>query len=194
VPIGYAPAPEGTPLRLVGRPWIDGPGFRATVRNAGNRTIVRISYVALLERWPWPFTQPVLAFEHDFGAMTLEPDETIVLSAQWLNSMELDRLQAAAPDKIQMFLAPSRIRFADGSEWTQSIDHSATDHTIALKRSAPRLPRALVGTPAPATAATDQLCRDELNRGYSPGATVEIRDESHRLARCVNGRWSEAKR
>ena len=194
VPIGYAPAPEGTPLRVVGRPWIDGPGFRATVRNDGTRTIVRLSYVALMVRWPWPFTQPVQPFEHDFGTMELRPGHTIALSSPWLNSAELDRLVAAAPDKIQMFLAPSRIRFDDGTEWIQALDLTATDSETAMKRPPPVLPRAMLGAAASSPAASDGLCRDDFNRGYSPGATIAIRGEPDKIAQCVKGRWTEVTR
>jgi hypothetical protein len=164
------------------------------VRNAGERTIVGLSYVAIMERWPWPFTLPVVTFEQDFGTMVLPPGDTTVLSASWLNSAELDRLVAAAPDKIQMFLAPRRIRFEDGTEWVQELDLTATDHQTAMRRPVPVLPRVMLDATAPATAALDGLCRDDRNRGYSPGATIAIRREPDKFARCANGRWTEVKR
>jgi hypothetical protein len=179
---------------LVGRPWIDGPGFRATVRNAGDQTIVGLTYVAIMERWPWPFTQPVVTFEQDFGTMALRPGDTTALSASWLNSAELDRIVASAPDKVQMFLAPRRIRFDDGTEWVQELDLTATDHQTAMRRPAPVLPRAMLDANAPSSTALGGLCRDDLNRGYSPGATIPIRLEPDRPARCANGRWAEVKR
>jgi hypothetical protein len=147
-----------------------------------------------MERWPWPFTQPVVTFEHDFGTLALRPGDTTALSAQWLNSAELDRLVAAAPAKIQMFLAPSRIRFDDGTEWVQELDLTATDHQTAMRRPPPVLPRAMVDAATPSSTAVDSLCRDDLNRGYSPGATIAIRNEPDKFARCVNGRWVEVKR
>jgi len=187
IPIGYAPRPEGTPLQLVGSPRIDGTGFRATIMNVGNRTIVGLSYVALVERLT---RQPVQPLDHDFGAMTLGPAQTIELSASWLNAAELDRLLASASGHLQIFLAPSRIRFADGTEWKQSLDLTATDHMTAMGRPTPQVPRALVGAPASATTG-NQLCRDDLGRGYSPGAMVVIRDEPNSFARCVKGQWVE---
>jgi hypothetical protein len=187
VPIGYAPRPEGTPLQLMGSPRIDGPGFRATIMNVGNRTIVGLSYVALVERLS---RQPVQPLDHDFGAMTLGPAQTIELSAPWLNAAELDQLLANSPGHLQMFLTPSRIRFADGTEWRQSLDLTATDHMTAIGLPTPQVPRALVGVPASATAG-NQLCRDDRGRGYSPGAMVVIRDEPNSFARCVKGQWVE---
>lgn len=143
VPIGYAPAPDGTPLRIVERPWIDGPGFRVTIRNDGARTIVGLRYVALVERWPWPFAQPAQHLEHDFGPIVLERGRTIALTTQWLNAEELDRLQSTAPDKIQIFLAPSLIRFSDGTEWTQSVD-------VGAGRSRESPEPSVTGSPVPA--------------------------------------------
>jgi hypothetical protein len=162
-----------------------------TVTNTGVQTIVGLSYLGIVERVP--FTRPVLPLEHDFGAVTLQPGATVTLSAEWLNAREPDDLLKAATGQVQIFLAPNRIRFADNTGWTLTIDPAATDHQKALRRPPPRLPRTLVGAPAPASAATDGLCRDEVNRGYSPGAMIEILDEPGRSARCLEGRWAEVK-
>jgi hypothetical protein len=40
-------------------------------------------------------------------------------------------------------------------------------------------------------ATQSRLCRDDRDRGYSPGALVAIRNEPGRVARCDSGRWVE---
>src|SRR5713101_3687282 len=59
---------------------------------------------------------------------------TVQIAVPWLTSADLDQLQAeAAPDRIQMFLAPNKIRYADGSEWNLTLDATATNYRDALR-------------------------------------------------------------
>ena len=194
VPIGYDPAPDGLGLRIRA-PKIDGPGFTTQVTNGGSKPIVAITYVAIVERVPHAVAVTVLTSPE--WTMTLATGQTTEIQDSWLNAETLDQVIAAAPSQAQIFLAPSRIRYADGTQWQRpAINATATDHRVALGFQAPDVTRALIAAAAEAAAAspTSALCRDDHGAGFSTGAILPVRNEPGKQARCQSGRWADVSR
>ena len=183
VPIGYDPEPDGAPLRQrIGSVRIDAAGFATEITNAGTKPIVGLTFIALVEQRD---ATPLFTLEHDFATMApLSPGASMTLRSEWLSARHLDELLAAHAGGVQMFLAPSRIRFSDGTEWRLSGDPRPG------KTSPTTIPRSLVEDEA-ARRSGEQGCRDELQRAYSEGASAGIRGEPGRSARCTGGRWVE---
>ena len=74
-----------------------------------------------------------------------------------------------------MFRTPNLIRLADGTLGTCSIDATASDHLDGIETRASNPPaRARRARQRPPARALTAFCRDELCRGYSPGAVVMI--------------------
>jgi hypothetical protein len=195
VPIGYAPRPEGTPLRMTS-PRTDGEGFATDVTNVGTKPIASLTFVSVLERFGRSPRPPVRLLTSAAIDTELMPGQTRHVELPWLTSEELDALFAeTAPDRLQMFLAPSRIRYSDGTEWVLQLDTTANNHMDAFAPSrgnAPiDIPRSLVSSEPAPTQPVVPLCRDDRQRTYSSGASVPIRNEPGHRARCVNGRWIE---
>jgi hypothetical protein len=133
VPIGWAPQPHGTPLRMT-LPRTDGAGFATTVTNEGDRTIVGLTFVAIAE--VVGSGRPVQVLNSSEWSVSLAPTQTVAVGAEWLTSTDVDRLLAdAAPRRVQMFIAPATIRFADGTQWTLRLDPLATTAFEATQRA-----------------------------------------------------------
>jgi hypothetical protein len=190
VPLGYDPSPENLGLGIRA-PKIDGPGFTATVTNRGSKPIVALTYLAVIEHVPHDV--PITVLTSPEWKLTLAPGQTTELKDKWLDAEALDQLLADR-GKRQAYFAPSRIRYADGSEWVRGkIDTTATDHLVALGFRAPGIPRALIAAEAGPASASNTLCRDEQRTGFSSGAVVPVRNEPGKQARCQGGRWVEVK-
>ncbi len=129
VPIGYDPSPSH-PKLSVRWPRIDGPGFSVTVTNRGNATIERLQFTAIVESLGWK--QPVRILPSETWTLPLRPGATMQLHAEWLTASDLDRLAAEAPRPIQIYLTPSHVRYADGTEWRLALNRSAHTHLGAL--------------------------------------------------------------
>lgn len=134
VPIGYDPAPK-IPALGVKLPRIDGPGFSVRITNQSPVPIDRLRYVAIVEQVGW--RTPVRVIHSMTWDLSLAHGETTFISSDWLNRDALDQLSASAPAKTQIFLAPSYVRYADGSEWNVKIDPTATSSVGALVLSRP---------------------------------------------------------
>ena len=190
VPIGYDPEPDDTPLRQIS-PRTDGLGFATQITNRGTGVIVAIGYAAIVERVGR--RAPVTVLRSQVWSRRLARGDSTELEAPWLTAADLDRLQdEATPDRIQMFIAPIYIRYADGSEWNLPIDESASSSMDALRRTPPSIPRTLImAAQRPAEGQPSAPCHDDHGKRFSPGATVVIRNEPGHLARCDQGRWVE---
>jgi beta-lactamase regulating signal transducer with metallopeptidase domain len=188
VPIGYAPSPEGTPLRVreIG---IDGDGFRVELENTGVLPISSVAFVGIAERRPWD--GPVQILSSPEWAVSLQPGATTRITDRWLDASQLDTLIAERPGRLQLFLMPGQITYANGNEWKVVLDASAQEHSAAIREEPAEIPRSMVTTVNPLAATTPASCRDDRDRGYSQGALIRIRGEQGKVARCEDGRWIE---
>lgn len=131
VPRGYAPQPPGANLR-VRMPTNDGSGFRAMVTNDDARQVVAITFVALVE--DIASDRPIRVLTSPQWTLNIDPQQVVTLVDGWLNQAQLDNLRTTPSERLQMFVTPVRIRYADGSEWTLEIDTTATRALRAIRK------------------------------------------------------------
>ena len=133
MPIGWPPRPPRTELRLT-PPRTDGRGFETTVTNEGSTSVVGMTFVAVVD--VLGTNRPVQVLKSGDFVFSLAPGQKVRLADdQWLTAAQIDQLIAdAAPNRVQGFVTPSLIRYADGTVWTLDIDTSKTRHWQALRK------------------------------------------------------------
>jgi hypothetical protein len=137
IPAGHAPAPPGANLR-VRMPTLDGSGFLATITNDGTRPLVSVTFVAIVEDIGSK-SRPVRLVTSPEWMVSLGPQQSTTLTNDWLNSAQQESFRTVPSpvpaERLQMFVTPSRIRYADGPEWTLEIDKTETRSLRAIRKA-----------------------------------------------------------
>jgi hypothetical protein len=124
-----------------------------------------------------------------------------VLSAEQLQQVAAD----AGGVRIQFFFGVQRVKFANGTEWSITVNPTATSGSDAFnirRRSSstratidrPVYSRDLITRDAGAVEVPFGACRDDRNRATSHGGVMAILNEPGKFMRCQNGRWVESAR
>jgi beta-lactamase regulating signal transducer with metallopeptidase domain len=189
IPYGYAAEQEGSGVTLAFTSPPTDPAARATITNRTIEPVVAVRFVAVAE-FMAPGT-PVRLFTSDWRPVSVAPGTSADVIPDVLSPEDLSRVvEGAGGARVQLFFGLAAVRYANGWEWSIRPNPAALEAREALAIPRPSVPRAMIDTPD-VGATQSRLCRDDRDRGYSPGALVAIRNEPGRVARCDSGRWVE---
>jgi beta-lactamase regulating signal transducer with metallopeptidase domain len=157
------------------------------VTNAADVAVSRIKAVAVLE-FARSANLPVRIVESEWSDTRIAPGATATLDFSLIDIAAARR--EAAGLHVQATCAIREVVYGNRASWSVTPNPAATTGREAMGWPLPSLPRSLVGQPPATTSAA--ICIDDKGAEYSPGASIGIRDEPGRSARCSrDGRWVE---
>lgn len=192
VPFGYTTEQPGSAAvltRVVSSP--EYPAELVTVRNMATQTISGIAFAAIVEFLP---RAPVRIFTSELRPVSIAPGQTADIAPNVLSAEQLQKEAGQYNGRVQVFFGLTKIRYANGFEWSVTPNPAAMSGRDALSLPRPDLPRSLVVVARTEPTANESLCHDEQRKEYSPGMMMGIRAEPGNFARCIGGQWVEVDR
>ena len=186
-PLSVAFAQDGSPLGLRGYVAHAGTFFyeTATVENISGRTVSDVIFGVVVIDQENRKTSVLLRSEAIL--VSLAPGETKTVAVNLLPVKQLETF-------LQMFRKPQatlgvlRVSWTDGTVWRSDLPSDGDDFAKTGKRA--EVSASLIHPDIP-SGAPDALCYDDNGAAYSAGAVVVVKEHRDRLARCVNGEWTE---
>lgn len=190
IPFGYATEQPGSAAvltRVVSSP--EHPAELATIRNMATEPISGVAFAAIVE-FLSP-RAPVRIFTSELVPVSIRPGQTAEVIPNVLSAEQLQEVALRHNGRVQVFVGLTKIRYANGFEWSVTPNPDAMSGRDALSLPRPDIPRSLVVAAGTQRPANDSLCYDEQRKTYSPGAMIGIRGEPGKFARCIGGQWIE---